>query len=271
MLFFSIVLLSLVLFFLGGYFYFQKESLIVDVFSHVAFPGVVLTFILFKSLNLYLVLICSTFIVLFFDYLKQMLLYRTNFSSDSIFAFLISFGFSLGIVFVNFLQNMGVSTKLGFNNFLFGNITALSNFDSLLIIILGFLVLCTLFFLRKIIFNLLFDYKFLLQRGIKASFVNSVVSFVTVIMTVLSLKVAGVVLTTGLFLIPFATANIFCKRIKSYCLFAIVLISLVSYFAMFLSQNFTGLSTGPVLIFTYFSVFILSYSYKYFLNYIKRG
>ena len=70
----------------------------------------------------------------FIDYLKTKLLSITNFSTDSIFAFFIAFGFSIGTLCVNFLQNRGVSTKAGFSDFLFGNLSSLNQSDSYVII-----------------------------------------------------------------------------------------------------------------------------------------
>jgi len=258
MLFITIFLLSFALYCLGGVFYYEKKSLITDVYSHVAFPGVVLAYLLFNSLDLYLVLFVTTAFVLLMDFIKNKLLRITKFTTDSIFAFFIAFGFSLGTLLINILQNYGVSTKVGFSDFLFGNISAISSNDSILIVSISSLILCVLYIYRRVIKNYLFDKTLFSQLGFNVSFVQRLLSVCTVVLCVLSLKVAGVVLTTGLFLIPFATANLFYNKIKHLFVFALLLISLVTLASIFISLNFSGLSTGPILIVLYFVVYLFS-------------
>lgn len=258
MLFTTIFLLSFALYCLGGVFYYEKKSLITDVYSHVAFPGVVLAYLLFKTVDLYLVLFVTTAFVLLVDLLKNKLLRITKFTTDSIFAFFIAFGFSLGTLLINILQNQGISTKVGFSDFLFGNISALSSTDSILIISISSLILCVLCIYHRVIKNYLFDKTFLTQLGFKVCLIQRILSVCTVVLCVLSLKVSGVVLTTGLFLIPFATAILFYNKIKHLFVFALLLISLVTFASIFISLNFSGLSTGPILIVLYFLVYLLS-------------
>jgi len=270
-LFITLFLLSFTLYLLGGVYYFKSKSLITDVYAHVAFPGVVLAYILFHSLDLYLVVFVTSVFVLIVDYLKAKLLSITNFSTDSIFAFFIAFGFSIGTLFVNFLQNRGVSTKAGFSDFLFGNLSSLNQSDSYVIIFFSLITLFWIFFYRKVLLSYLFDEFSINKIGFNLLYIERSLSLMAVVLTVLSLKVAGVVLTTGLFLIPFSISILFFNKIKHLIKFSIILISFVSFISIIISLNYSGMSTGPILIFIYFLVFLLSLLGKKIFNKLNYG
>jgi len=270
MMYLTLILLSLAMFLVGGFYFFQRQSLVTDVYSHLAFPGVLFSYLIFSSLDLLYLSISTVLFIWLFDFLKQKLFKFSKFNSDSIFAFFISFGFALGTVLLNVLQNEGVSTKLGFDTFLFGNIASLSLFDSIVISILSFLVLIILFVFRRFCFNISFLGNSFETRTLTYSRLKMCLKILSILLCVLSLKVAGVVLTTGLFLIPFAIVSCFNLDVNKLCFYGFVLILCVSWICLYLSSNISGLATGPLLISIYFVFYLLSLGIVYFKN-LKHG
>ncbi len=270
MMYITLILLSLAMFLVGGFYFFQRQSLVTDVYSHLAFPGVLLSYLIFNSLDLFYIILFTVFFIWLFDILKRHLFAFSKFNSDSLFAFFISFGFAMGTVLLNVLQNKGVSTKLGFDTFLFGNIASLSLLDSIVISCLSLLVLITLFVCRRFCFNISFLGNSFETQSKTYSRLKMFLKFLSILLCVLSLKVAGVVLTTGLFLIPFAIVSSFNLDLYELFFYGLTLILFVSWVCLYLSSSVSGLATGPLLISIYFVVYLFSRGIV-FLKEVKHG
>ncbi len=260
------ILISAVLSMFGLASIFQKKALIPDLYAHAAFPGVVLAYICWQTSNLFILSVGAIASVMCFKFLFEFILRKQSFSSDTVLSALIASSFSVGILLVNVLQNLGISTKFDFSSFLFGNIAAISNreliylsafFAALLLLIFGF---------RRFFILYMFDPEQFALRFVRlfkifdACFVCGLVLSV-----VLVLKVSGVVLTTGLFLIPISIALFGSKSVLGVVSKLTLVICVVSVFAYLCSVSFSGVSTGPILISAYFLLFVFPLCFVYFL------
>ena len=255
----SLFLLSLSLSLFGGVYFFRKQSLVTDVYAHIAFPSVILSYLVVGSLNLLSIFGFSLLLIFVVDFLMDYFNKNFNISYDFLFSSFLAIGFSLGIILLNILQNLGVSTKSEFSSFLFGNFSSLTSFDLYLVTSLSFITFVFLWFFRSFIYFYLFDpqtfeFKFKLKKLFDLIF-----RVLLILLTVLSLKIAGVVLTTGLFLIPYATASLFSNKVSFQFFFLLPILFLGSIFSVYLSTHVSGLATGPILIFTYFILYLLSF------------
>ena len=250
-----LILISVLLSLFGYISIFQSKALLPDLYAHAAFPGVVFSYLLFGSQNLFGLTFGALLSVYLFRYVYELISVRTSFHSDSILACLIASSFSFGILLVNILQNIGLATNLIFS-FLFGNISAVSQSELLFMSVFALLILLVLVYLRQFVCLFVFDR---ITCNLKFGFVSKIFElcyvFLLVLTIIFCLKISGVVLTTGLFLIPITIAAFrqTSARVIFYRLF--LLLTLVSLVAYFISINFAGLSTGPVLVSIYFACF----------------
>lgn len=251
-----LILISVLLSLFGYISIFQSKALLPDLYAHAAFPGVGFSYLLFGSQNLFGLTFGALLSVYLFRYVYELISLRTSFHSDSILACLIASSFSLGILLVNILQNIGLATKFDFASLLFGNISAVSQSELIFMSVFALLILVILVYLRQFVCLFVFDR---ITCNLKFGFVSKIFEFCYVFLLVLTiifcLKISGVVLTTGLFLIPITIVSFrqTSARVIFYRLF--LLLTLVSLVAYFISINFAGLSTGPVLVSIYFVCF----------------
>lgn len=259
--------ISLILSIFGFASIFQKQALLPDLYAHTAFPGVVFAYVLFGIDNFFLLTTGALLTVYLFRFFYNFIVQSSRFSSDNALAATISGGFALGILGVNVLQNLGIKTKFDFSGFLFGNISAISVDELFNLTIFALILICVGFFLRNVLSVFIFDKEFLFLKS--RSFyhiLRLVYEFVLILLVVICLKVSGVVLTTGLFLIPVSIAMFNVTSFKSILLRLVFLCLFVSFVGLKISQYYSGVSTGPVLVLIYFLFFIAQRFYYYLSN-----
>jgi len=264
-----IFVISLILSIFGFASIFQKQALLPDLYAHTAFPGIVFAYVLFGIDNFFMLTVGALFTVYLFRFFYNSIVQSSRFSSDNALASTISGGFALGILGVNVLQNLGIKTKFDFSGFLFGNISAISQDELFNLTIFALFLVCLGFFLRNVLSVFIFDKEFLFLRS--KSFYHIfkfLFELVLILLVVICLKVSGVVLTTGLFLIPVSIAMFNVTSFKSILLRLVFLCGFVSFVGLNISQYYSGVSTGPVLVLLYFFVFIAQ-RISYYLSNLK--
>ena len=190
---------------LGVFLVLKKMSLIGDGLSHLSFGGIALGlfFGVFPTLIAIPVVLLGSILILKIS--KTAKVY-----GDSAIGIVSAVGISGGVILASLSKGFNVDLF----GYLFGNILAISNTEVILSLIFSLLVLAFIFFFYWDLFSSTFDEEYATASGINTNFTNIILSLLTGITVVLSVKVVGVMLVSALLIIPAVTALQFGKSFK---------------------------------------------------------
>lgn len=249
---------------LGPYLVVSRNSLLGDALSHALFPGIVLGYLWTMtkdSIGLFygalIVGLLGTWCINAFKSTKPL-------KPDSSLGLVLSGFYSVGIVLLTMVQNLEVSNKSGLDKYLFGQITALSEVDIIRVAVVTFCVIFVIIFLYKELLMVSFDTTMskLSLRWEKA--IHVLLSALTAVVIVVSLKAMGVVLVTAMLIIPASTAYIVCKRFHSVLILSSSLGVFAAISGTFISFLNNQMPTGPVMVLCASALFGLTYTINTF-------
>lgn len=242
----------------GTVVYLRKKSLIGEVLSHAAFPGVILGIIvssLFfgseKSVILGTILGSAFFSFLALKIIEA-LEQKFRVHSDSALCFVLSAFFGLGILIASGLQQVQPLYYKQALIFLYGQAATMT---SIHIWIYGFLSLLILFFILyfyRYLEVVNFDPIFAESLGIHSKKINLVMIFLIILAIVVGIRSVGVVLMAGMLISPSIAAKPLICRFSHHLIlsafFGILSGFLGNYLSVIVSQNHYSLPTGPAIL-----------------------
>ena len=153
--------------------------------------------------------------------------------------------------------NVNFNKNFVFEEFLFGDISAITIFHFLVIFIMSFLILLfIIFYLKKFLIALL-NPDIAIVKNIKINNLNYLFMILLSLLIAFAVKVTGVFLITALMILPCATARIFSKSPKEMIIKSAILGVIISSLS-FLSASSMNLSIGPAIIFFHCILFFIS-------------
>jgi zinc/manganese transport system permease protein len=234
---------------LGCFLILRRLSLMGDALSHSLLPGVGAAFLLFGPRPTAL-LLGALLAGLLTAGGSALLTRLTRLKEDTSFGALFILFFGSGIALVSLAR-----TRFNLLHFLFGNILGVSPEDLLLTGSISLLTLCCLFVTRRPLVLETFDPIFYRSVGGRGWLVHLGFLALVVLNLVAALQTMGIVLSLGLFLLPSATAFLWCQSLKKLLLLSVSLALGGSYFGILLSYH-QGLPSGPAIILCLGSAFL---------------
>ncbi|PIU09205.1 MAG: ABC transporter [Candidatus Moranbacteria bacterium CG_4_8_14_3_um_filter_34_16] len=237
---------------LGLFLVLRKMSLIGDGLSHVSFGAIALG--LFLGIYPFyvaipVVMIASILILKISEKIKAY--------GDAAIGIISSLGIAGGVILA--------SVSKGFNvdlfSYLFGNILAISITEVILSVALSFVVLTVIYFFYWDLFSATFDEEYAKTTGIKTNFINTLLTLLTAVTVVLSVKMVGIMLVSALLILPAVTALQFAKGFKT----AMIMAGFVSLISVLLGISFSfllDLPTGATIVMMNILFFSLALFYK---------
>lgn len=182
---------------LGTFLVLRKMSLIGDGLSHVSFGAVALGLFLGATPILVAipVVVASSYFILLIS--KKAKLY-----GDAAIGIVSATGIAIGVL----LASLSGGFNVDLFSFLFGNILAISSMEAMLSVGLSFAVLCVLVLFYWDLFSATFDEEYAKTTGVRTDFMDTVLSILTALTVVLSIKVVGVMLVSALLILPAVSA-----------------------------------------------------------------
>jgi zinc transport system permease protein len=237
---------------LGMFLVLRKMSLIGDGLSHVSFGAIALG--LFLGIYPFFVAVP---VVILGSLLILKISERSKVYGDAAIGIVSAVGIAGGIILA--------SVSRGFNvdlfGYLFGNILAITNLEVLFSVALSITVLGVIYFYYWDLFSATFDEEYAQTTGINTSRINIILTILTAVTVVLTIKMVGVMLVSALLVLPAVSALQIAKGFKRGIGYAI-LFSLVSVITgIFLSFAF-DLPTGATIVMLSFLAFMLSFLWK---------
>ena len=191
---------------LGLFLVLRKMSLIGDGLSHVSFGAIALG--LFLGIYPFyiaipVVVIASLFIVKITE--------KAQVYGDAAIGIVSAVGIAGGVILASISKGFNVDLF----SYLFGNILAISTGEAILSVVLSLIVLSVISLFYWHLFSATFDEEYAKTTGVKTGFINILLTVLTAITVVLSVKVVGIMLVSALLILPAITALQISRKFKS--------------------------------------------------------
>ena len=233
---------------LGCFVVWRRLSYFGDTLSHSALLGVTLAYSLEFNIALS-VFIISALIALILINLQK----RTNLPGDALLGLLAHSSLAVGLVVIGFLSFI----RFDIMGLLFGDILAVNVNDIIIIWIGGAIILLVLKLIWKSLFASTVNYELAEAEGLDPDKAKAIFTILMAAIIAISIKMVGLLLITGMLIIPAAMARNISNSPKQMILFSVIggLLSVV--IGLFTSLEFNTAS-GPSIIAASLFLFILS-------------
>ena len=233
---------------LGCFVVWRRLSYFGDTLAHSALLGVTIAFSL--ELNIALsVFIISSLIALILIQLQK----KTNLPGDALLGLLAHSSLAVGLVVIGFLTFI----RFDIMGLLFGDILAVAVNDLYIIWIGGALILITLKIIWKSLFASTVNYELAEAEGLNPDRAKAVFTILMAAIIAISIKMVGLLLITGMLIIPAAMARNISTSPQGMVIYSIVGGLLSVIIGLFSSLEFNTPS-GPSIIAASLLLFILS-------------
>lgn len=237
---------------LGLFLVLRKMSLIGDGLSHVSFGAIALGLFLGISpfyVAVPLVALASIAILKISE--------KARVYGDAAIGIVSAIGISCGVILASLSRGFNVDLF----SYLFGNILAISFGETILSVILSFVVLLVVGFFYWDLFSATFDEEYAKTTGIKTGLIHALLTVLTAITVVLSVKVVGVMLVSALLILPAVSALQICRRFKT-ALIAGGIFSFSSVAAGITLSFILDLPTGATIVIINVLLLAIAYGWK---------
>lgn len=232
----------------GSYAVLRRQSLVGDVMSHAALPGIVLAFMIVgvkEQLPIFIGAALSAALAVF---LMNLITENSRVKTDSAMGMTLSVFFGLGLVLLTYVQRMPDANQAGLDKFLFGQAEALVEKDVLVIALTGFFALLVVGLFWKEFKLLCFDPDFGGTMGFSMKSLDLLVTAVIVSAIVIGLQTVGVVLMSSMLIAPAVAARQWTGGMGSMVILAALIAAVSGVTGVALSAGFENIPTGPAVI-----------------------
>ena len=232
----------------GSYAVLRRQSLVGDVMSHAALPGIVLAFIIVGVKEQLPILIGAALSAVLAVFLMNLITENSRVKTDSAMGMALSVFFGLGLVLLTYAQRMPNANQAGLDKFLFGQAEALVEKDVLIIGLTGFFALSVVGLFWKEFKLLCFDPDFGGTMGFSMKPLDMLVTAVIVSAIVIGLQTVGVVLMSSMLIAPAVAARQWTGSMGSMVILAALIAAASGVTGVALSAGFENVPTGPAVI-----------------------
>ena len=233
---------------IGCFIIWRRLSFFGDTLSHSALLGVTIAYSF--ELNIALsVFIISSLIALILIHLQK----KTNLPGDALLGLLAHSSLAVGLVVIGFLSFI----RFDIMGLLFGDILAVTTNDLIIIWTGGVLILFVLKLIWKPLFASTVNYELAEAEGLNPDRSKAIFTILMAAVIAISIKMVGLLLITGMLIIPAAMARNISDSPKKMVLYSIIGGLLSVILGLFTSLEFNT-SSGPSIIMAALFLFILS-------------
>lgn len=156
------------------------------------------------------------------------------------------------------IQTMSRGRQAGLESFLLGSTAGMLYQDAVIIAVGGALALAAVFVLRRAMTMVAFDPEFSGAYGLNVRAIDFAIMGLVMAVTVIGLKIVGLILIIAMLIIPPVTARFWTERTDRVILIAGATGGVAGYVGAALSASAPALPTGPIIVLVAFAMFALS-------------
>ena len=233
----------------------RNMGFMADAMAHATIPIIAVGVFLGFSIS-ELGVPASIIIAFFLGYIVK----NINIGEDTAIGIIFSSFFALGFVLISVLD-----VTINLEDLLFGQILAVSTFDTYIVGSLLFIVLSVLIIFFKQLLFFSFDPIGAEVNGLNTTFLNYLFLIVLSVAIVGSLQTVGIILVLSMLIIPAAAAKLVTKTFVNSIRISIVFGVTASVTGLYLSYFF-NLPSGPTMSLVATGIFILAYLSNRLIN-----
>ncbi|MFD0980863.1 metal ABC transporter permease [Tropicimonas aquimaris] len=247
----------------GTFLFLRKRALVADAISHATLPGVGIAFIAMVALggdgrNLAGLMVGSALSAWIGLLCVQAITRRTRLAEDSAIGAVLSAFFGFGVVLLTVIQNMQAGRQAGLDGLLLGSTAGMLMQDAVIIATGGALTLALVLLLRRPMTMVAFDADYARSIGVDPDRVDLMTMGLVLAVTVVGLKIVGLILIVALLIIPPVTARFWTERSERVVAYAGVIGGLSGFLGAAISASAPALPTGPIIVLVCFGLFVIS-------------
>ncbi|WP_148254246.1 metal ABC transporter permease [Aidingimonas lacisalsi] len=247
---------------IGSFIVLRKRSLVSDAVSHATLPGLTLAFIiigLFTGDGRWLpgLLLGAAASAAAGLWGVQGISNRTRLGEDAAIGAVLSTLFGLGVVLITVIQAMDVTGQSGISGYLVGATAGMLASEAQLIGISALVLLIIVFMFRRPFLLVCFDRQYAYTQGINANRIDMLMLLLLLTVTVIGLKITGLILIVALTIIPPVTGRFWTDQPSRLVGIAALSGAVAGYIGAAISSIAAGLPTGPLIVLTAFVLFAI--------------
>lgn len=233
---------------LGSFAYLRRQSLLGDMVSHAALPGIAVAFIVTGAKAPAVLMVGAAVAGWLATVAVRQVVRRSRVPYDSALGIALAVFFGLGLVLLTHIQKQPNAAQAGLESFLFGQAASLLRRDIVTMASLGVAVLAVVVLLWKEFKLLSFDPDFAASTGLPVRRLDGLLTLLLVVAIVIGLQTVGVVLMSAMIVAPAAAARQWSRRLGPMALIAAA-VGMVSGVAGSMASATVGrLPTGPTIV-----------------------
>ncbi|NBN65187.1 metal ABC transporter permease [Pannonibacter tanglangensis] len=247
----------------GTFLFLRKRTLVSDAIAHATLPGVGLAFILMVALGgsgraLPGLLIGSALSAGLGLLAVTAITRHTRLAEDTAIGAVLSVFFGFGIVLLTVIQVMESGRQAGLEGFLLGSTAGMLFQDAVLIAAGSAVCALLLLLFRRPLTLVCFDPGYAEATGVSTSRMDALMLGLVLAITVIGLKLVGLILIVALLVIPPVTARFWSERTGTVTGLAALFGALAGYLGAALSASAPNLPTGPIIVLVGVALFVVS-------------
>lgn len=236
---------------IGSFIVLRGMALMGDAISHAVLPGVAISYML--GINFfYGAVVTGILTALGIGAISQ----NSRIKNDSSIGIVFSSMFALGIILITAAQS---ATDL--SQILFGNILSVRTSDMVITLIVGAIVLLTVFLFYKELLISSFDETMASVYGLKVRMIHYGLMVLLTLVIVASLQTVGVILVVAMLITPASTAYLLTNRLSTMVFLSALFGATSSVIGLYISFSH-NLSTGPVIVLIATAIFALVFLFS---------
>lgn len=248
----------------GTFPFLRKRALVSDAVSHATLPGLALAFIVMASFGGdgrgFLGLLAGSALSAALGLLVvHWLTTRTRLTEDAAIGAVLSVFFGFGIVLLTVIQTMSTGRQAGLDSLLLGSTAGMLFQDAALIALAGLATLIAVLVMRRPMIMTAFDPDFAATAGVNTARTDLLTMGLVLAVTVIGLKIVGLILVVALLIIPPVAARFWTDRTDHLAAIAALIGGVSGYVGSVISATAPALPTGPIIVLVAFALFVLSF------------
>lgn len=247
----------------GAFVLLRKRALVSDAISHATLPGLALAFIVMAGTGgdgrwLPGLMIGAGLSAALGLVVVDWLTARTRLTEDAAIGAVLSVFFGAGVVLMTVIQTLDSGQQAGISGYLLGATAGMLRAEAQIIAVAAAATALAVFLLRKPFTLVAFDPDYAVVRGVNPRLADLALMALLMAVTVIGLKVAGLVLIVALTIIPPVAARFWTDRPGSMVLIAAGLGAVAAWLGAVTSALDQGLPTGALIVLYAAGLFALS-------------
>jgi manganese/zinc/iron transport system permease protein len=248
----------------GTFLFLRKRALVSDAISHATLPGIALAFMVMVSFGgdgrsliglLIGAVIAAGIGLLCVSFLSN----RTRLGEDAAIGAVLSVFFGFGIVLLTVIQAIGTGRQAGLDSFLLGSTAGMLRADATLIAVSSAVTLVLVLLLRRPLTVAAFDPGYAEVTGQSPRRAELILMGVVLAVTVVGLKIVGLILIVALLIIPPVAARFWSEQSDNVLRVSGAIGAVSGYVGAAASAAAPHLPTGPIIVLCAFALFVVSF------------